>query len=132
MNSTSILKIHSAKASSFDNNVKSNPSGRIPNDLTHALVLRLGWVVDKVEIECAACLHVSRKDKAGRTLRTEGLRIKVAEPPAPMFFLAAKYAPNTERMMRGVMIACGLTREDIERLLKERRKRAEYRQRLAS
>lgn len=74
----------------------------------------------------------SRKDKTGRALRTEALHTKVAEPIAPPFYLAAQYAANTERMMRGVMIACGLTREDIERLLKERRKRVEYSQRLAS
>ena len=85
------------------------------------------------EVQCSACLNASQEDKTGRALRTEWFHIKVAEPPPPpAFVLFVEQAPNIERMMRGVMIACGLTREDIERLLKERREQMKDAQRLAS
>lgn len=33
----------------------------------------------------------------------------------------AAFAPDTERMLRGLMIICGVSREEIESLLKRRR-----------
>jgi hypothetical protein len=35
--------------------------------------------------------------------------------------LSVEHVPSFERMMRGVMIACGVPKEEIERMLKERR-----------
>jgi hypothetical protein len=67
------------------------------------------------EVKCIACLHASGKDKTRGALRTEALHIKLAHPLAAQdFVLVAEHAPNTERMMRGVMIACGVTRDEIE------------------
>lgn len=74
----------------------------------------------------------NRKNKTAGSLGTQLLHIKVPEPSPPSFVLIVQHAPNIERMMRGVMIACGLAREDIERLLKERRERLKCVQRLAS
>ena len=85
------------------------------------------------EVGFGACLSTSRKDKTGEALRTEALRIKLAQPPpAPEFVLVAEHAPNIERMMRGVMIACGVTSDQIERLLRERREHMNEPQGLAS
>jgi hypothetical protein len=47
----------------------------------------------------------------------------------PAFDVVAEHTPNVERMMRGVMLACGINREDIERLLRERREEMERPQR---
>jgi hypothetical protein len=85
-----------------------------------------------VEVECATCLNASQKDKTGAALRTEALHIKLAQPPASEFVLVAEHVPNIERMMRGVMAACGMGRNEIERLLKERREQIKHNQRLAS
>jgi bacterioferritin-associated ferredoxin len=46
--------------------------------------------------------------------------------------LVAEHVPNVERMMRGVMVACGVSREEIERLLRERREQMKQTQKLAS
>ena len=85
------------------------------------------------EVEHVVRLNRSLRDKIGEALRTEALHIKLAQPqPTPEFVLVSEHAPNVERMMRGVMIACGVTRDEIERLLRERRERMNHSQRLAS
>ena len=74
----------------------------------------------------------AKKDKTGGALRTEALPIKLTNLPPPALVLITEHAPNVERMMRGVMAACGVGREEMERLLRERREQVKHNQRVAS
>lgn len=63
-----------------------------------------------------------------KILRSQTSHIKVSQPRGPLgerveLDLRAEHVPNVERMMRGVMIACGISKEEIERLLRDRRER---------
>lgn len=62
-------------------------------------------------------------------LRSQTTQIKVSrhsgrldDGPADLD-LSAEHVPDVERMMRGVMIACGITKDEIERMLRDRRDR---------
>jgi hypothetical protein len=76
---------------------------------------------------------IDLKDKTDKALNSQPSHIRVAEQrTTPEFELVAEHAPNVERMMRGVMVACGVSRNEIERLLKERREQMKFSQRVAS
>ena len=76
-------------------------------------------------------------DRSSRTrpkenlLRSQATNIKVSRETGRLtdepsdFDLSTQHVPDVERMMRGVMVACGIPKEEIERMLRERRDRAD-------
>ena len=84
------------------------------------MLLMLGIVFD----------HSSRTRPKKNILRSQATHIKVSRETGQLaepadLVLSAEHVPNVERMIRGVMVACGIPNEEIERMLRDRRDREE-------
>jgi hypothetical protein len=62
-------------------------------------------------------------------LRQSARQSKVQTPPIQV---TAEYVPDTERMLRGLMLVLEVDRTEIERLLKERRERIDHTEGMAA
>jgi hypothetical protein len=60
------------------------------------------------------------EDKSGWILNRRTLQSNVQQP---LINVTAEYAPNTERTLRGLMLALGVSKEQIEETLNQYRER---------